>query len=250
MKSVYALCLGLVLMAGVALADRTASRPAPHTDPEAPGYSWPAIDLDRDGVFDRVDHCPGTRAGVEVDQCGCPMSEATPRTIRPVADYPPGVGSPYRIDLLRHGRIRLDMAFFRTDRAELRPAARRALRQVAEVIRAYPTLKFEVSGHADSRGSEAHNRELSLRRAREVRRFLIEEQGVRDIQLVARGYGESRLATAERDGFEYQANRRVELRCVNLEAMPRGSKVEARGARESLAAQLGTSEPDRLLARR
>jgi outer membrane protein OmpA-like peptidoglycan-associated protein len=118
------------------------------------------------------------------------------------------------------------------------------------LLRSYPTLKFEVSGHADSRGTEAHNRELSLRRAREVRRFLIEDGKVRDIQLVARGYGETRLATAERNGRELQANRRVELRLLDPEAMPRGSRIESRGALETLAAQTGGRGRPSLLASR
>jgi len=238
MKYRILLCTCLMLAAFVASAHLAPAGTSPRTDPAAPAYSWPAIDLDRDGVFDRLDRCPGTRPGVEVDQCGCAMFDASPPAIRAAAAYPPGVRSTYRDDLMRHGWIRLDMAFFETERAALRPDAKHALRDVAAVIRAYPTLKFEVAGHADSRGTEAYNRRLSERRALEVHRFLVEACRVREIQLVARGFGETRLATGERDGFEFQANRRVEFRCVNPEAMPRGSKVEAREAAVVLAAQL------------
>lgn len=250
MKSAPLPRFALLLLLGGALGLQPIPTSATHTDPDAPAYSWPAADFDRDGVYDRVDHCPGTAAGVEVDRYGCPMTEAAVRAQRPVAAYPPGIRGRYASQLMRHGRIRLDMAFFETDRAELRPYARRALREVAEVIRRSPTLKFEIAGHADSRGSDEHNRDLSLRRARAVRRYLVERCDVRPIQLVARGFGESRLATAERDDFEYQANRRVEFRCVNPEAMARGSRIDSRDAAETLAAQQGSGESTALLAAR
>ncbi len=236
MKPIPLAGTGLALLLLCTGASRIASNAMPHTDPAAPGYSWPAADVDEDGVFDRVDRCPGTPPGVEVDHCGCPMASVE-LAISPPRDYPPGVGSADRGPANRPGRIRLDMAFFRTDRAELEPAARRALLEVAEVIRAYPTLKFEISGHADSRGTDAHNRELSRRRAEAVKGYLVESGGVRPIQLVARGYGESRLAAEERDATGYRANRRVEFRCVNPEAMPRGARVDPFLALDALAAQ-------------
>jgi outer membrane protein OmpA-like peptidoglycan-associated protein len=172
-----------------------------------------------------------------VDQCGCSLPDPNWPAVRAAAAYPPGVASGMRTDLLRSGIIRLDMAFFATDRSVLRASAKQALREVSDLVRAYPTLKFEVAGHADRRGTEAHNLALSQRRARAVRRFLIEQAGVRGIQLVARGYGESSPATRERNGRELQADRRVELRLLNPEAMPRGSKLESPGALETLANQ-------------
>lgn len=250
MKSPLLCCLGLLLVTGICSAGRAPTAARSHSDPSAPGYSWPAADVDGDGVFDRLDRCPGTPSGATVDQCGCPLPDPNWPAVRAAAAYPPGPSAGMRTDLLRTGFIRLDMAFFRTDRAVLRPRAKRALRDVADLLRAYPTLKFEVAGHADARGTEVHNQALSERRAREVRRFLIEDGRVRDIQLVARGYGESRPATAERDGRELQANRRVELRLLNPEAMPRGSRIETPGALEALASQSSSHRRGELMASR
>ena len=42
-----------------------------HVDSRAPCFRWPAVDVDQDGVFDRVDHCPGTKKGCLVDTYGC-----------------------------------------------------------------------------------------------------------------------------------------------------------------------------------
>jgi len=42
-----------------------------HRDPEAPCFRWPAVDMDGDGVFDRVDNCVNTPKGCTVDAWGC-----------------------------------------------------------------------------------------------------------------------------------------------------------------------------------
>ena len=221
-------------------AEHHPSRETPaHVDPRAPEYSWPATDMDDDGIYDRLDHCPNTPAGTAVDACGCPLDEeSTPdKAIVSVAAYPPGTHGDVQMAILRRGTFSMDMAFFDTDRSDLRPDAENALRQVADVIRGYPTLKFRVGGYADSRGSEEHNQELSEARAQAVRNFLVWECGVRDMQLSTHGYGERHLSTAERDGDELQANRRVEFRVVNPEAIPRGSRPVRMGTMETLGAQ-------------
>lgn len=64
-----AAALMVLVLAHHALAlDRTPER---HWDPKAPCYSWPAVDVDGDGVFDRVNRCPNTPKGCQVDALGC-----------------------------------------------------------------------------------------------------------------------------------------------------------------------------------
>ena len=210
---------------------------AAHVDPRAPGYSWPATDIDDDGVYDRLDRCPNTPSGDAVDACGCPMETTSDKDIVAVAAYPPGSHGDVQMAILRRGTFTMDMTFFDTDRSDLRPEGEEALRQVAEVIRGYPTLKFQVGGHADSRGTDEHNQDLSEARAQSVRNFLVWQCGVRDLQLSTHGYGERHLSTAERDGDELQANRRVDFRVVNPEAIPRGSRPVRMGSMETLSAQ-------------
>ena len=38
---------------------------------KAPCFRWPAVDLDGDGVFDRIDRCNNTPVGCTVDKWGC-----------------------------------------------------------------------------------------------------------------------------------------------------------------------------------
>jgi len=64
---------GLLAMSCVIAASALAAPPqtAAHVDPNAPCYRWPAVDMDGDGVYDRVDHCVNTPPGCTVDQWGC-----------------------------------------------------------------------------------------------------------------------------------------------------------------------------------
>ncbi|NOT34718.1 MAG: hypothetical protein HOP12_11185, partial [Candidatus Eisenbacteria bacterium] len=61
----------MVLLVIAAAAYASPPRNAAHVDPKAPCFRWPAIDVDGDGVFDRVDHCPNTAKGCSVDEWGC-----------------------------------------------------------------------------------------------------------------------------------------------------------------------------------
>src|SRR5438552_55269 len=59
--------VALALAAGAEAQPRTAA----HVDPKAPCYRWPAVDMDGDGVFDRIDRCVDTPKGCVVDAHGC-----------------------------------------------------------------------------------------------------------------------------------------------------------------------------------
>ena len=89
--------------------------------------------------------------------------------------------------------------------------------------RLLPILKdgvtIELASHTDSRSSHAFNQDLSERRAQAVANYLI-SKGVNPSQLVAIGYGETRLINRCADGVscterEHQANRRTEFRVIN-----------------------------------
>lgn len=102
---------------------------------------------------------------------------------------------------------------FPTDAATLDDASRAVLKQLALDVRNGVREDLRITGHADPRGSDRHNRQLSLRRARAVRDFLV-AQGVDDdaIHLVAEGETEPLVegATAR----AHAANRRATVRVV------------------------------------
>jgi OOP family OmpA-OmpF porin len=80
----------------------------------------------------------------------------------------------------------------------------------ARVLQAEASLQVSVEGHTDSRGTEAYNDALSLRRANTVSEYLA-EHGVDAGRLSVVGYGESKpVASNDTDDGRAQ-NRRVEL---------------------------------------
>ena len=81
------------------------------------------------------------------------------------------------------------------------------LRDVGGVLREYEQTTVDVYGHADCRGADAYNQDLSERRAMNVASVLISGGVIRQ-RLITQGYGESRPRTQPCDA---EANRRVEV---------------------------------------
>ncbi|GIE85365.1 OmpA family protein [Actinoplanes regularis] len=102
---------------------------------------------------------------------------------------------------------------FRTGSAELTPASRKSLRQIADLLTANPSTDLRVEGHTDSRGSRATNLRVSRARADAVRSGLL-KLGVAADRLSTVGYGEARPKVANDSPTHRAENRRVELAVV------------------------------------
>jgi len=99
---------------------------------------------------------------------------------------------------------------FATGSARLEPKAQASLDRVARSLRLNPYVVIGIAGHADSTGTSAVNRRLSMARAGAVRDYLI-SKGVSPARLEVRGHG-SRQPVADNDTRVGRAeNRRVEL---------------------------------------
>lgn len=102
--------------------------------------------------------------------------------------------------------------------ATLTPAAKRIIDS-----RLLPILQDGVAialeSHTDARGTKANNQNLSDRRAKAVRNYLI-SRGINSSQLTGNGFGESKLINRCSDGVtcseaEHANNRRTTFRVVN-----------------------------------
>jgi outer membrane protein OmpA-like peptidoglycan-associated protein len=101
---------------------------------------------------------------------------------------------------------------FGSDRV-VNQGARDALAQLNDHMLKPPKMKLLViEGHTDSIGSEVYNKDLSQRRASNIRKYMIENLGVDPKAVKAIGIGEER-PIADNGNFQGRAkNRRVEFK--------------------------------------
>jgi outer membrane protein OmpA-like peptidoglycan-associated protein len=100
---------------------------------------------------------------------------------------------------------------FETEKWEIRPEAYPNLDRMASVLKTCPSVKLEIQGHTDNRGSEDFNKLLSENRAKAVKDYLV-RKGIQEDRLTAVGYGSTK-PLASNDTPEGRAqNRRVEIR--------------------------------------
>jgi outer membrane protein OmpA-like peptidoglycan-associated protein len=99
---------------------------------------------------------------------------------------------------------------FATGTAETNASGRESLAKFSGIVASYPGLKFTVEGHTDNVGSEATNKELSLRRAMAVRDYLI-GQGVQASSIDVAGLGLSTPIADNSTADGRARNRRVEI---------------------------------------
>lgn len=99
---------------------------------------------------------------------------------------------------------------FDLDKSELKPAAHKNIRQLAEFLRDNPTRKVLIEGFTDSTGSADYNLQLSERRAEAVKRALIRE-GVNSNNLNTIGFGKEYPVADNNTSASRSMNRRVEV---------------------------------------
>jgi outer membrane protein OmpA-like peptidoglycan-associated protein len=104
--------------------------------------------------------------------------------------------------------------FFDTDKAVIKPLGEKELDKAAKMLadNSYPAII--ISGHTDSRASDAYNQKLSEARADAVMKYF-EGKGIPADKMKAVGYGETK-PVASNDTKEGMAqNRRVEIELAN-----------------------------------
>jgi len=104
-----------------------------------------------------------------------------------------------------------DRLVFETGSATLKPASQEQLRNTAEILKAYPTVRLKIGGYTDNTGNPEANIQLSQARATTVMNELI-RLGVAPDRLAAEGYGEQ-YPVGDNSTEEGRAqNRRIAMR--------------------------------------
>lgn len=144
-------------------------------------------DADGDGVVNSKDQCPGTTAGATVDETGCEGVTETVKTIKLNVNFP-------------------------TDSSVIGDRFDSEIQQVADFMRENLENSVEIAGHTDSRGAADYNRALSQRRADAVAARLTGPLGVSADLVNAVGYGEAEPVANNDTAAGRAENRRVEAR--------------------------------------
>jgi outer membrane protein OmpA-like peptidoglycan-associated protein len=109
--------------------------------------------------------------------------------------------------------------YYDYNKSYIRPDAALVLDKLVAYLRQYPHLAIELSSHTDSRGADAYNLSLSMRRAQAALKYL-QSHGVAPGRVTIHGYGETRLVNGCSNNVpctpaQHQANRRTEIRVLH-----------------------------------
>lgn len=102
---------------------------------------------------------------------------------------------------------------FDFDSSALRDDQKPKLATLCQVINNVEIELFRIVGHTDASGAADYNQNLSLLRAQEVKRHMVNDCGVDAARLEAVGVGESFLL--DKDDPSSDANRRVEFQALS-----------------------------------
>jgi OOP family OmpA-OmpF porin len=154
----------------------------------------PIRDADGDGIFDDKDKCikePETKNGFE-DADGCP--DKIPEAVRKFSGVVQGI-------------------YFQRAKAVIQPQSKRVLEGAVKVLKDFPSISLEISGHTSSEGDPSVNEQLSRDRADAVKLWLV-EQGIEQSRLKTRGAGSDEPIADNKSPAGREKNRRIEFKVL------------------------------------
>ncbi len=174
----------------------------------------PPPDRDHDGIVDAQDACPDVPGVASPDPAtnGCPPPGDAVRVVEAHIEYD-------------------EVIHFDTGLAHVHHASWPILQKLAVFISAHPDIEVvDIRGHADERGTEAYNVELSKVRAEAVKDLLV-RFGVDSARLTTQAFGYARPRAQGHTENDWRENRRVEFLITKVRN-PRGGSTTLPGGTE------------------
>jgi outer membrane protein OmpA-like peptidoglycan-associated protein len=192
----------------------------------------PDLDNDQDKILDVDDLCPNDPEDYDgfEDEDGCPDLDNDkdrildnddscinePETINNFEDED---GCPDRryIELGEKEIVILEPIYFEYNKAVIKSVSYPTLDAIVAVMKTYSAIQLvEIGGHTDERGNDAYNLDLSDRRAKAVKEYLV-DHGVEEGRLEANGYGETMPIDPAHNEKAWAKNRRSEFLIIKRE---------------------------------
>jgi len=104
---------------------------------------------------------------------------------------------------------------FESNAAELSPGSLLELEGVIKLLKNNPDIQIEISAHTDDIGTDEFNLELSERRARSVKEYMV-RNNIPHYRMSNVGYGESNPIVSNDNDENRTKNRRVEIKVTAL----------------------------------
>lgn len=105
------------------------------------------------------------------------------------------------------------VVYFDFDKFDIKGEYRDMLRQKAEIMKAYPSIRVRIEGNCDARGTQEYNLALGERRARAAYEYLV-MLGVNPNQLELISFGKERPAVEGTGPAVWAKNRRDDFRVI------------------------------------
>ncbi len=149
-------------------------------------------------------------AGCAKEEPAPPMADAQQsRTTPPAPSGPgPGAGAGAGVTSAAIAAIQDQDIYFDFDKYDLRPDARATLDRKVSAMNQASTVRAQIEGHCDERGTNAYNLALGERRANAAKQYMV-TAGVSAGRLSTISYGEERPADPGHNEAAWAKNRRA-----------------------------------------
>lgn len=102
------------------------------------------------------------------------------------------INRPVQLEPLKVGqKLTVRNIFFASGQSQLQPESKKELDKLSQLMKQFPGLIVEISGHTDAAGSDELNQRLSQKRAEAVAAYLV-QTGIDKTRLRTIGFGESK----------------------------------------------------------
>lgn len=156
--------------------------------PKLKGCKKAAEDTDNDGIVNSQDKCPLV-AGVPENK-GCPEMKKED------------------LDKIKEA---FENLLFESGKDIIKSSSYESLEKLGQVMLDNEGVDLDLEGHTDNQGDDDANLDLSDRRAKAVKQFLV-DYGVSESRISAKGFGETRPVDTNDTSDGRKHNRRVEMK--------------------------------------